>query len=202
MKNATLISLLCGLSMAAGAFAQDVITLPAPQKEGGMPLYEAFNKRRTVRGMDKERELEPQMLANLLWAANGINDESGRRTVPTARNLQEYEIMVLMPSGVYSYDAQKHVLIKNSDENLLPVAQAFGSTEIVMVANTKIQSGSKYMAIDAGYISQNIYLFCAANDLGSCVRASFPVAALSAKLNLPEGQVVTFVHDVGYKSAE
>ncbi len=200
MKNTTLISLLCGLSMASGAFAQTEIALPAPQKEGGMPIYEAFNKRRTVREMDKARELEPQMLANLLWAANGINDEKGHRTVPTARNIQEYEIMVLTPSGVFSYDAQKHALIKQSDENLLPLAQAFGSTEIVFVADTKKQPGSKYIAIDAGYISQNIYLFCAANDLGSCVRATFPVKELTEKLNLPEGQVVTFVHDVGYKA--
>ncbi len=200
MKNTTLISLLCGLSMVAGAFAQTETPLPAPQKEGGMPIYEAFNKRRTIRDMDKVRELEPQMLANLLWAANGINDEKGHRTVPTARNLQEYEIMVLMPSGVYSYDAHKHSLIKQSDENLLPTAQAFGSTEIVFVGNTHKQPSGKYLAVDAGYISQNIYLFCAANNLGSCVRATFPVKELSEKLNLPEGYVVTFVHDVGYKA--
>lgn len=186
--------------MTAGVMAQTETPLPAPQKEGGMPIYEAFNKRRTIRDMDKVRELEPQMLANLLWAANGINDEKGHRTVPTARNLQEYEIMVLMPSGVYRYDAHKHSLIKTSDENLLPTAQAFGSTEIVFVGNTKKQPSSKYLAVDAGYISQNIYLFCAANNLGSCVRATFPVQELSAKLNLPEGQVVTFVHDVGYKA--
>lgn len=167
-----------------------------------MPLYEAMNKRRTVRAMDKTRELEPQLLATLLWAANGMSDDKGHRTVPTARNIQEYELMVLTPSGVYEYDAAKHVLVKVSDENLLGLSGCYGSTEILLVGDASKQTREKSLAVDAGFISQNIYLVCAANNLASCVRGTFPVEELSEKLGIKDGKVISFVHSVGYKAEQ
>ena len=58
------------------------IQLPAPQTEGGKPLMQALAQRRTTREFNADK-LPDQVLANLLWAAFGINrPESGHRTAP------------------------------------------------------------------------------------------------------------------------
>jgi len=67
-------------------YAQD-ITLPAPNKEGGKPLMEVFNNRRSTREMS-DKPLSQQTLSDLLWAAAGVNRPDGRRTAPSAMNMQ------------------------------------------------------------------------------------------------------------------
>lgn len=101
---------------AASNLAQDLqpITLPPPQKTGGMPLMEAMNLRQTIRDIG-DKQLPPQVLSNLLWAAFGVNRENGPRgksgrTAPSAMNLQEIDIYVAMPEGVYLYEAVPHRL--------------------------------------------------------------------------------------------
>jgi len=103
-----LLAFLLALSTVGGLFAAD-IDLPAPQKTGGMPLMEALARRATGRAFDA-RELSTQQLANLLWAGFGVNRPDGRRTAPSASNMQEIEIYVLLPTGAYVYDAAKHHL--------------------------------------------------------------------------------------------
>jgi hypothetical protein len=95
------------LVCAATAIGQDLqpIPLPAPRKTGGMPLMEALNKRQTIRAISG-RNLETQTVSDLLWAAFGVNRENGPRgktgrTAPSAMNLQEIDIYVAMPEGVY-----------------------------------------------------------------------------------------------------
>lgn len=100
------------LILSAGllASAQD-IPLPAPQKTVGMPLMEALNARQTGRDFSS-KPLSDQQLADLLWAAFGINRPDGKRTAPSARNMQEIDLYVAMPSGLYFYNAQKNILEK------------------------------------------------------------------------------------------
>ena len=63
--------------------AAKAIALPAPQKEGGMPLMEALSKRRSDREF-AHTELPLPVLSNLLWAAYGVNRPGGWRTAPSA----------------------------------------------------------------------------------------------------------------------
>ena len=76
--------------MAGFVFAAD-IQLPAPQKTGGLPLMEALAARSSNRAFSS-RDLEPQQLSNLLWAAFGINRDDGRRTAPSAMNRREVDL--------------------------------------------------------------------------------------------------------------
>lgn len=98
------------------------IVLPNPDKNGGMPLMKALNNRKTEREFS-EKQVSKRMLSNLLWAANGINREDGRRTAPTARNKQEIEIYVIWNKAAYWYDAKKNKLdyIKSTDISSVPV---------------------------------------------------------------------------------
>jgi nitroreductase len=107
------------LSAPQAALAQDLkpIVLPKPQVTGGMPLMDALSARKTTRefGADK---LPLQTLSNLLWAAFGVNraEMAGRapkpgRTAPSAMNLQEIDLYVAFPEGVYLYEAVPHQLV-------------------------------------------------------------------------------------------
>jgi nitroreductase len=55
-----------------------------------------------------------------------------------------------------------------------------------------------YSAADAGFIGQNVYLFCASEDLATGVRASIDKPALAAKIGLRPDQKIILAQSVGY----
>ena len=65
------------------------IPLPAPETTGGKPLMEVLASRCSDREFSTA-PLPPQLLSNLLWAAGGVSRaDSGKRTVPSARDWRE-----------------------------------------------------------------------------------------------------------------
>lgn len=101
------------LSSSFFFFGQELkpIKLNPPNKKRGLPLMEALAVRASVVDWS-EKELDSQDLADLLWAANGINrPESGKRTASSAQNAQDVDIYVFTKEGVYLYDAKDHSLI-------------------------------------------------------------------------------------------
>ena len=123
MKRA--LSILVVAFIAGSLFGQS-IDLPAPQKTGGMPLMDALAKRSTARAFDS-KELSPQQLSSLLWAAFGINRSDGKRTAPSAMNFQETDIYVLLKQGAYVYSAKSNKLdlVVAEDIRALGGTQAF-----------------------------------------------------------------------------
>jgi SagB-type dehydrogenase family enzyme len=188
--------------------AQTNIKLPEPQKTGGMPLMEALSKRSTSRAFDTAA-LSTRQLSNLLWAAFGINRPDGKRTAPSARNFQENEIYVLLKSGAYIYDAKNNMLnlVLAEDIRNLGGTQDFvkdAPVQVILIADLAKAGNGKpeeklYTAnIDAGYISQNIYLFCASEGLATGARGSVDRNALTSKLKLRPEQNIIIAHSVGY----
>ena len=162
--------------------AQDILPLLPPQTKGGMPLMEALANRKTNRDFTQD-ELTPQQLSNLLWAANGMNRPDGKRTAPTARNAQQIEIYVLNKEGAYIYMPKEHALqmILEGDYRTSGASQKLFQEcplMIVLVANYDKMDGfsdeakAMYECTDAGNISQNIYLYCASENLATCALGS------------------------------
>ena len=120
---------------------------------------QALEKRKTVRAYS-DREIPMQTLSNLLWAASGVNRADGRMTAPTARNLQEITLYVLLPSGIFRYDAPANRLVRISAENITGQVTGKAPLTVVYVADLKKQPKRELCAVDCGYISQNIYLYC------------------------------------------
>jgi hypothetical protein len=90
MRKAIHVSLLLGLFLQiciAPVPAQEprVIKLPEPQTDGGRPLMQALKARQTSREFGAVTKLPMQILANLLWAADGLNRRDGKPTAPSAR---------------------------------------------------------------------------------------------------------------------
>ena len=94
---------------ATTVYATD-IQLKTPETSGGIPLMDAVKNRRAGRIIDTQM-ISDQDLSNLLWITWGISSDDGKRVIPTARNLQEMELYVLLASGVYIYDAHQNLII-------------------------------------------------------------------------------------------
>lgn len=159
-------------------YAQDIM-LPAPRKDGGKPLMEVLSNRRSLREIS-DTPLSEQTLSDLLWAAAGVNRPDGRRTAPTAMNMQEIDIYVYTPKAVYLYIPQEHILrhLLTGDFRAETVRQPFAQQAPVLllyVANYERmkrldqQGKDFYGATDTGFISQNVYLFCAQEGLNTVV---------------------------------
>lgn len=185
------------------------IILPKPKKSGGMPLMETLNNRQTIRSFDT-KELSMQRLSDLLWAAWGINRDSGKRTAPSAMNKQEIDIYVALNSGTYLYDAQDHRLKLISDENVKKLIgmQDFVSdaaVNFIYVADyskmfEKMNETEKlqFSWVDTGFISQNVYLFCASENLASVV-IGMVQKEIREKLSLKENQHIIMGQCIGHK---
>ena len=192
----------CLLVSTLIVYSQDMtIDLPTPDQTGGKPLMEALSDRQSHREYTG-KELNEQTLSNLLWAAHGFN-RPDKRTSATSQNKQEMEIYVVMKNRAYLYDAKANKLkLQVADDNLV---QALGQPNIsekaaltlVYVANMDKASNREAGFIDAGAISQNVYLYCASAGLGSVVRASFKRPDLHNTLKLTENQEITIVQPVG-----
>ena len=202
MKQFFLISMISICSLAMYAQGGN-IKLLAPTKEGGMPLMQALNERQTIRTYSDE-VLTQQQLSDVLWSAVGVNrpQNDNRRTSPTARNAQEIEVYVFMESGVYFYDAVKHelVLVKSGDHRKDAAKQEFAQNApllLVFVANYdkfgergNPESNAFYGATDAGFASQNVYLYCASEGLGTVVLGMIDREKLEEVLSLKNGKAI------------
>ena len=58
-----------------------------------------------------------------------------------------------------------------------------------------------YASVDASFIGQNVYLYCAATGLASVFRGAVDQAALAAAVAASGSQFVTFAQTVGYAKA-
>jgi len=183
--------------------------LPAPQMQGGMPLMEALKARSSGRSFDSGKMLSDQILSNLLWAGFGVNrPDTGKRTAPSAMNWQELEIYVILAEGAYAYDAtgNKLKLVVAKDLRDLAGLQSYVKTapvNLVYVSDFKKmatnEEGSKLMSWNhAGYVGQNIYLFCASEGLSTVVRASGNRETMAKALNLRPEQHISMFQSVGY----
>ena len=210
-RNLLAVFVMTTIALASTSIAQDLpdIALPAPRTEGGKPLMQVFKDRQSSRAFAAEK-LSNQIVADLLWAAAGVNRaDSGKRTAPSARNWQEIEVYAVMEGGVYLYDAKANLLraVMKDDIRKLTGTQDFVASApltLVYVADISKMTGSSpddhdlYVGVDTGFISENVYLFCASEGLATVVRGSVDRKALAEALNLPENKRVTFAQTVGY----
>jgi hypothetical protein len=65
-----------------------------------------------------ERPLEPQVLSDLLWAADGVNRRSGDRTASYWRHIMVVEIHAAMADGVWFYEPRAHTLVRHAMADL------------------------------------------------------------------------------------
>lgn len=191
------------------------IKLLQPDLSGGATVMKALKNRKSTRSF-LDQPLSLQHLSDLLWAANGVNREDGKRTAPAAINIQFVDIYVVLKEGVYLYDPLK--------SELLPVAagdfraetgmQHFVSTaplnlvyvadlaklkrlpEFVPVMSREAKLG--WASVEAGAQSENVYLYCASEGLGVVVRALIDKEKFGQTARLRPDQIILLAQTIGY----
>lgn len=183
--------------------------LPQPERKGGMPLMEALDKRSSTREF-ADKELPEQTLSNLLWAAWGINrEEENKHTAPSSNNKQEIDIYVVKADGAYKYIPKGHQLEKLLDEDIRSWCggQPFVATaplNLIYIADLSRTDQKDYSLeptasyTNAGFIAQNVYLYCASEGLGAVARGWINQEELKAKLHLKPEQKIILGQTVGF----
>ncbi len=198
--------------VATTALATTPISLPTPQQRIGMDLMEALQQRQSIRNFSSD-SLSYQELSDVLWAAFGINrPETGKRTAPSAMNRQEIQIYAALASGLYRYDASGHQLIKVSDKDIRSdtgrqdwVAQA--PLNLIYVSDfSQLDRGDDtakklISSTNAGFIGQNVYLYCAAAGLATVVRGGFDEQMIAKSMQLPEHMKIILTQTVGHRAS-
>jgi hypothetical protein len=84
--------------------------------------------------------------------------------------------------------------VKDAPVNLIYVS------DLSRMTRALVSDRDFYAATHAGFISQNVYLFCASEGLATVVRASIDRPALARAMRLRSDQKITLAQTVGYQT--
>lgn len=142
-----------------------------------------------------EEDITLEELSYILWCAQGVKDLRGKkyatlRTVPCGGARHEFELYLCvqhvedLPNGYYHYLPEKHQLecLKENEDlddfisaSLAKQDWAKKASVIFYISMVAYRAEWRYgiyahrvALIDAGYVSENIYLACTSIGLGSC----------------------------------
>ncbi len=187
------------------------IDLPPPTTTGGLGLADALAGRRSVRDFS-DRPLELAELSQLLWAAQGITSEDGKRTAPSAGATYPLELYVVTATGLHRYTPDRHNLVLLAEGDLrdelsaaaldqAAVANAAATFAIAVVyARTQQRYGDRaerYVKLEAGHAAQNLLLQAVALDLGGVPIGAFTDSEVAQVLQLPPDQEPLYLISVG-----
>ncbi len=165
--------------------------LDAPQKKGGLPLWQAINRRRSMRNF-KESPMTREVLSQLLWATQGVTHQSSGfefRAAPSAGALYPVETYLVVHNvekiepGIYHYGVQDHELeqLQKGDFREAAALAALDqdmaySASVVFIWTAVFQRSKwkydqrayRYVYLDAGHIAQNLALAAVSLNLGTC----------------------------------
>jgi nitroreductase len=124
-------------------------------------------------------------------------------------NWQEIDIYVATAEGLYLYEAKTQTLnpVLSEDIRAATGRQDFvreAPVNLVYVADfSRMGTATKddkelYAAADTGFISQNVYLYCASERLATVVRGSIDRHALAKVMKLRSDQKIILAQSVGY----
>lgn len=201
-----------------GRAIPDTIRLPQPRKAGGMSLLEAVEQRRSIREYSTV-ELPLQELSDILWVAAGLTREYGGRgfhtrgshAAPVAHNWQEVSVYVALQRGLYLYEAAGNQLtgiladdvrhLTAREEQLfvlhVPVILIYVA-DLERMEDANDWDKGIFPWADTAFMSENVYLYCAAAGLATVCRAGFERAPLAKAMGLGPNHLITFSQPVGY----
>ncbi|MGA2961435.1 MAG: SagB/ThcOx family dehydrogenase [Candidatus Korobacteraceae bacterium] len=205
------------LSVSA-AFAQETgksaqpgattIQLPQPSKSGGMALTEALARRRSTRTFTA-KALTQAEISQLLWAAQGITDDKGHRTAPSASAQYYIHVYLASADGFFEYIPSGHQLKKLQSQDLrakLSVQPSVKSAPIVLVitgeyeravAKAGADKGPRLVALEAGHVAQNVLLQATALGLGAVPVAGFEPKDAQQAASLPAQHTPIYLMPIG-----
>lgn len=194
-----------------------MITLPAPNTTDGMSLTQALSLRRSIRTYSEE-PVSLQEVSQLLWSAQGITNERGFRTAPSAGATFPLELYLMannvegLKKGIYHYHPLENGMEFIREGNLAPdLARACLSQAMVSDAGVVLifaavferttarygERGIRYVHNEIGHAAQNVHLQAAAIDLGTVVIGAYRDEEVEQILDLGDELRVLYLMPVG-----
>lgn len=186
------------------------VQLPAPQTRGGMSLTEALATRRSQRSFDG-KPLSREQVSQLCWAGQGITDEQGFRTAPSAMKLYAIRVFVIDEKGAWEYLPQLHALKSLAVNGALAgfrnaISSRLHSAPVYMVltiepGRLRERAGEKaerFSLLEAGHVAQNILLQATALGLASVPAGGLDEAKVAEVLELSDTLKPVYVLPVGH----
>lgn len=193
------------------------IFLPEPEPGCEVSVEEAIRLRRSIRSYSED-SITLSELTRLLISAQGITSEGRFRAAPSAGALYPLSIIVIaenvdsLESGIYRFNPEDMTLLMLSPGNYFDdlsqacLGQSCVSSAAVIIAiiadysiTTDIYGdrGVMYVHMEAGHVSQNIYLQCTALGLGTVAVGAFHDIEVSEILCLKENETPLYLMPVG-----
>jgi SagB-type dehydrogenase family enzyme len=189
------------------------VVLEEPNTGGPVSVEEAIMRRRSRRVFQRAK-LAKQQLSQVLWSA--VKAPSAGATYP----LEVYVVLggdgvEGIAAGVYHYQSVEGALtlIKEGDQRralaIASLRQMFiadAPASVVIAAEyertTRVYGdrGVRYVVMEAGHVSQNIYLQCEALDLATVAIGAFHDDEVAKVVNMPSRQRPLYVMPVGTRA--
>ncbi|MGH3647522.1 MAG: SagB/ThcOx family dehydrogenase [Micromonosporaceae bacterium] len=199
--------------------------LPSPAPPVNGSLEAAIARRRTVREF-AERAVSLEDVGRLLWAAQGVTGGAGERAAPSAGARHPLSLTLLagtvtgLAPGAYGYRPEDHRLEPRAAGDLREalaeaaigpqpwLAQA-ALTILIAGDETGMRHhfadqpppglrGARYLHMEAGHATQNIYLQATALGLGAVLVGGFDDDAVIAVSATPSGHAPLGLLAVGH----
>jgi SagB-type dehydrogenase family enzyme len=186
--------------------------LPEPASPTSGSLEEAIATRRSIRELEP-RALTEAQVGQLLWAAQGITDDAGRRAAPSAGATYPLEVYAVTAEGVGRYVPSAHALEVHLPDDRRPTLadtsfdQEWIGDAALLVVITTVEARTEqryadrapgYVLIEVGHAAQNVLLQATALGLAATPVAAFDADALASALDLPDEHVPVYVLPVGH----
>jgi len=193
--------------------------LPGPRLQGKVSIEQVLFERRSVRGY-KNEPLTLAEVSQLLWAAQGITDDYGFRTAPSAGALYPLEVYLVagdvsgLSSGVYKYVPGGHSLTSVLDGDLrselakIALNQTFIADAPVSLVITAVykrttskygERGIRYVDMEAGHAAENLLLQGVALGIGAVTVGAFDDGQMIKLLKLPGDEAPLYIIAAGRK---
>ena len=196
------------------------IELPTPEYRG-ISVEDAIRKRRSIRNYSDD-PMTMKHLSQLLFAAQGITGKmygQPLRSAPSAGALYPFEVYVVVNSveglsqGIYHFDVRQHALVQlKSGDFSGKITSAgldqemLGEADVVFVLSAIFnrtrhkygERGFRYVYMEAGHISQNIYLQAVSLGLASVAVGAFLDKKVNDLIEVDgKTEAVIYLHAVG-----
>jgi SagB-type dehydrogenase family enzyme len=191
--------------------------LAKPTLKGEVSVEEALASRRSVREFSN-KPLKVAEIAQLLWAAQGITGDKGKRTAPSAGALYPLSIYLVagdvegLSPGVYRYRPRGHAIVKvkGADQRARLKEAAGGqrwvgdapATVVIAVNYDRTdlyhQRGKMYADIEQGHAAQNILLQATALGLGAVPVGAVNDGKLAKALDLSAEFTAGYLISIGH----
>lgn len=184
------------------------------------PLDNLLAHRRSTRDF-VDRPLSLEQVSKLLWAAQGITDDRGLRTAPSAGALYPLELYLVagrvdgLATGVYRYHPRPHMIetTVQGDQRAALAAAALGQGWIADAAAVLVlaaiytrttgkygKRGIQYVHMEVGHASQNVFLEAVSLGLGTVVVGAFQDERVKQAASLQNDEAPVCLMPLGWPS--